>query len=217
MESKFASYSRPIFAFNKKRESLYSISKTSPSTLIQYNTKTEEIREKCLQIDFMPTKLNSGDDFVIIQGKDELVAYSIETDTLISLGNKGSEILDIGWHSLSNTAIGVLTRDNFLSLYSLPSKTPDFRHNFFTNEAISFCFFAEKPKNLFRFGCAVLMKNGQVHILSPVVPKNFIIDKDILDFFSIINIPGNSYVKYEPQIREFFSELDNKMLQESKN
>jgi hypothetical protein len=208
---------KPLLALNKKRDALYVISRSNPTSIVIRALKANQVIEKPISLDFSPNKITSTDDFLVIKGDYDLAVYNPDTDTVQKLLKNGSKILSVNWHSLSDRCIGVLTGDLMLSLYTLPNTVPDFTYNFSSYDPVSFSFFEERPRSLFRFGCVVLMSDGDLYTLSPVVPKSFMANKDLLEFCSIFNVPNNSYVRYEPRVIEWINELDAKILFESRN
>lgn len=217
MDPRISEIPSPLFAFNKKRETLLVISQFSATFLISYALKSKEFFSKPLHLDFAPVFLSSSDEFLLIQGEDILLAYNLDSEKTYSIGPKGPKILSSHWHPLSDRSVGVLTNNSVLAIYTLPSGISEFSFDFAPLDVCSFCFFEEKPLNLFRFGSAVLTRKGEIYILSPALPKSLMLDHDFLDFPSIFSIPNNSYIRYEEQIIDWMGELHSKIIPESLN
>lgn len=197
---------RPLLSFNQRRQQLYMLSQVPPYHLflkIQSNDLP-----RTLNLDFVPKSLLSLSDYILIQGSEKLAFYDLDSDTLETLLQFGQEILQIQAHPLSDRSIGVLTKDNFFSIYSLPSSVPDLAINLQSLRPISFTFFNEKANSLFAFGICLLSSNSLIHVLSPVLPHSFKILKEKLNLKSTCQIEGNSYKIYEKNLLDWAKRLE---------
>ena len=206
---------RPLLSFNQRRQQLYVLSQEHPYNLflkIQSND-----RPRSLYLDFVPKSLLSLSDYILVQGSEKLVFYDIDSDIVEILLQAGLEILQIQAHPLSDRSIGVLTKDSFFSIYSLPSSVPDLTINLQSLRPISFTFFNEKPNSLFAFGICLLSSNSMIHVLSPVLPHSFKMLKEKLNLKSTCQIEGNSYKIYEKNLLDWAKRLENLTSPESKH
>ncbi|OMJ93199.1 hypothetical protein SteCoe_3899 [Stentor coeruleus] len=206
-----------LISYNPKRDIRYILERTKGNNLHIECLKSQTKYKKSLNLHFSPISITSSEEFVVIKGEEQVCVYNTDNETLITLERQGAHVLDIQWHPLSERAIGVLTGDSVLCVYSLPNQFSDFTYGFFPKNPVSFCFFQEKNRSLFRFAAAVLMSNGEVHFLSPVVPKNFILEKDILNLPSIFTISNNSYIRHEERLLDWMMFLESHINPDSKN
>lgn len=206
-----------LISYNQKRDIRYILERNKGSNLHVECLKSQTKYKKSLNLTFLPISITSSEEFVVIKGEEQVCVYNTDNETLITLERQGAHVLDLQWHPLSERAIGVLTGDSVLCVYSLPNHFSDFSHSFFPKIPVSFCFFPEKSQSLFRFAAAVLMSNGEVHFISPVVPKNFILEKDILNLSSTFTISNNSYIRYEERLIDWIMTLESHINPDSKN
>ena len=207
----------PLLAFNVRRKTLMILNRTEPFELLFECESGKSIQPRALYLDFVPTSLLALDDFLIIQGLDCVAGYCIDTGNLHPLGKHGRKICNICAHPLSNRAVGILTSDSNLSIYTLPNENSDFTINLSRLAPAKFTFFSENPKNLFAFGACVLTMSGQLFTISPILPQSFKLKRDVLAFKQILKIQGNSYLAFEKKLPEWLNQLEYNIAPESKN
>lgn len=206
----------PLLAFNARRKTLIILNRTEPYELLFECESGKTIQPRTVYLDFIPIAILALDDFLIIQGVHCVAGYCIDTGNLHPLGKYGRKICDICLHPLSNRAVGILTSDGNLSIYTLPNENSDCVINLSRLSPAKFTFFSENPKNLFAFGACVLTVSGQLFTVSPFLPQSFKLKRDILSFKQILKIQGNSYLAFEKALPELLNRLEYSIAPESK-
>jgi hypothetical protein len=204
---------KPFVSYNLRRHQLYLLSSQEPYKLFQGIDLSNP--PLFLNLDFTPRAILSLPDYLIIQGQYKFAFIELDSNSFET--HSGREILEIQAHPLSDRSIGILTQDGILSIFSLPSLSPDFSLNLVSLSPVSFTFFQEKTGTLFAFGCSLIGKNGSLFIVSPVLPKTFKFQKEVLDLKTLSQIEGNSYKIYEKGLSDWVRRLELLVNPESVN
>lgn len=206
----------PLLAYNKRRKLLIILNGTNPCEIFFESESNVKNYTRTVNLGFKATFVLALDDFLVIQGEDAVAAYCLDTGNFYPVGQSGRKIYEVCVHPLSNRAIGILSNNGCLAVYTLPNSEPDRVFNLLRISPVSFTFFVENPKNLFALGACVLTSSGELYTISPVLPINFKVNKSLLNFKQIIKFKGNSYILHEKKLPEWLASIESSISPNSK-